>query len=271
MDESFQRGRAAYAAAGLRHAEAKAVAGASDAIVVGAEILGRQALVGAPRSRRWLLMGATLDLLSGRRSTGRLTRKLLAQWLYVCRYRRSSLCILEDAFKLLPSVADDFIVYELDQRTMTELFLCVMLAPILTTDCRAAWAPEMAATDASPFGEAAVVAPVSPELASEIWRHRDRKGAYTWLHGREAEYLMRYGESGDVQDFMELAAALPASPARALLETFDIIDLGSDCPASPTSTLALRGFRLGPRPPTALRARSEFFDWVLYLIAAGRV
>jgi len=81
MDEGFAKGRAAYADAGLRHAEAKAVAGASDAIVVGAEISGRQALIGAPRSRRWLLMGATLDLLGGRRSTGRLTRKVLAQWL----------------------------------------------------------------------------------------------------------------------------------------------------------------------------------------------
>ena len=271
MDDGFRRGRTAYAAAGLRHADAKAVAGASDAIVVGAEVLGRDALIGAPRSRRWLLMDATLNLVCGKRSTGRLTRKMLAQWLYVCRYRRSALCILEDAFKLLPDAADDFIVHDLDPKTMTEFFLCIMLAPVLATDCRAGWAPEMAATDASPFGEAAVAAPVSPDLASEVWRHRDRKGAYTWLHGREAEYLMRHGESGDVQDFMELAASLPASPARALMETFDILDLGRHCPASPTSTSALRGFRLGPRPPTDLHAHSEFLDWVLYLIAAGRV
>jgi len=261
MDANFAKGRAAYAEAGLKHAESKSVTGASQAIVVGAEILGRQALVGAPRSRRWLLMDATLNLLSGGRSTGRLTRKVLAQWLYACRFRRSALCILEDAFKLLPDTDNDFIVYDLDSKTMTELFLCVLLAPVLTTDCRAAWAPEMAATDASPYGEAAVVTSVSADVSSEIWRHRDRKGAYTWLHGREAEYLMRHGQSGDAQDFLELAAALPASPTRALMETFDILDLGRHHPSTVTRNLAVRGFRAGPRPPADPRAFREFLDW----------
>ena len=81
---------------------------------------------------------------------------------------------------------------------------------------------------------------------------------------------MRHGDAGDVQDYMELSESRPASPTRALMESFDIVDVGRYELSPTTVALGARGFRVGPRPPSDLRAYNDFIDWVMFLISTGR-
>ena len=79
MDASFDRGRSAYAKAGLAWSASKAVRRARSDVTIGAEVLfGRDNVVGSERSKRLQLSRMTMSLVQGRLTTGSLLRKLLS-------------------------------------------------------------------------------------------------------------------------------------------------------------------------------------------------
>jgi len=56
-----------------------------------------------------------------------------------------------------------------------------------------------------------------------LWRHRDRKGAYTWLRSPATAALARVDPDAAEALEAEIARKL-VSPTRVLVETFDFVD-----------------------------------------------
>ena len=121
---------------------------------------------------------------------------------------------------------------ELPGPVCSELFSAALLLPLAATNLGAGWCSSLLATDASQYGEGVMSTPLDVPLARELWRHRDRRGAYTRLQGRCGEVVQQTDgalgrppdgcrEPGD--DDLPFGAA--PGPARILVETFDFIEI----------------------------------------------
>ena len=83
----------------------------------------------------------------------------------------------------------EHVVVRLPHAVRAELKMIAVLAPTAVTNLAAEWSADLVASDASPFAEGAARAPVPPALARELWRHRDKRGAYTRIRGHWAGQL----------------------------------------------------------------------------------
>ena len=129
VDRSFASARGSYQKAGLTTADHKAKQGIQVGTVVGAEVVGDQACLGSPRTRRWGLVELTSRTLAVGKTSGRLMRKLLATWLHALLFRRPALALLQISFRLLPSISRDDVVYALPHACAVELMYLCALAP----------------------------------------------------------------------------------------------------------------------------------------------
>lgn len=215
-------------------------------VAVGCEVVGDEAHLGAPRSRRWALMCTALALAQGRLATGALCRQILSLWINVLLFRRIASCILQESFRRLPHNDDSNTVYRMPPKAINELLLLALLAPLLFTDTRVAYTNRVGASDASPFGEAGTVAAICPDLHAHFWRHRERRGAHTHLYGRVAEEVLAGGTDKRISDLEEYLASTFPDPERSLVETFDFVEVCCGIKAPLSSEMAARGFRVGP-------------------------
>ena len=152
-------------------------------MVLGAEFAAASPYLGAERHRRRGLAEASLIILRARRSSRAFLRKLAATWVHVMLYRRPLLCLLSATFALLgPVTSADDLVVALPRAVVMELCRVAMCAPLAATNLQATFLRHVYASDASHFAWGAVRAPVDEALQKELWRHRDRRGAYTRLH-----------------------------------------------------------------------------------------
>ena len=87
---------------------------------------------------------------------------------------------------------------------------------------------------------------VDPRLHEELWRHRDRKGAYTWLFGPAAESLAATGDDDFIEDLMDEVGRDPPSIQRVLVETFDCINVFCGPQHWLSDEMAREGMRVGP-------------------------
>jgi len=84
-------------------------------------------------------------------------------------------------------------VQELSAAEANELAMLAFLSPLMASNMQAGWAPRLLATDASPFGAGAVATPALPCVMRELWRHRERRGAYAQVFGEWATRLRLLG------------------------------------------------------------------------------
>ena len=139
----------------------------------------------------------------------------------------------------------------------------------------------MTCADASPGGlGAAYTDDTDPELLKALWRHRDRRGLFTYLCGRGAEWTLACGTDRDRADLLDVLldddTTRQQPPDRALLEIFDVIVIGSLEEQPLQEAMSQEGLRTGPFLNGRLGPCFDPLDdgvltWVIGLVRAGRV
>ena len=275
---AFDRAGPAYEAAGVHRHPDKQVRGAPEGVLIGAEILGREGYIGAERLRRVHLSALTLLVLSTGIVTGALLRRLVSSWVYVLLFRRPLLCLLGAAFKELPDIRQDSLVFKLSAATRQELAQLAALAPAMCTNMRASHSDQLIATDASSFALGATAAPLPPAVHQALWRHRERRGWPTHLCGKQGEWIRACAPERVAAEFEEEVAAryVAQDYSRNLVERFDVLELCCGKGAPFLAACARMGLRCGPRidlllhPMWDLRS-GRVIEWVLHLVSNNRV
>ena len=233
--------------------------------------------VGAERMRRRLLARAALAAALARRSSRRHLRQLAASFVHAFLYRRPLLAVHSAVFTFVGPVGDEEdLVVSLPGPVVNELLIASLLIPAAATNLAASWSSELLATDASHFAEGMVSTRVPPALMRELWRHRDRRGAYTRLEGRWGELLRQASADHAAIDLEDLPYGASPGPARVLIETFDFIEVCCGQRGSLSAAMAKAGFRVGPRIDLAVHPMWDLKDdriieWLIFLIHHHRV
>ena len=186
-----------YANAGIRVKDKKTVIGASNGVLWGAEIRGKEGRIGAQRARRGDLAALTAELALLGAGTRDLVRRIVGSWVAVFLYRRPLLAIFDVCFAWSgEQVHNPHLVETLPREVQTELLEAALLAPFAETDLRAPVASVLTASDASPYGAGVVTAELPQAAAQEMWRHRDRRGAHVRLDDPTTTYFAERGLDG---------------------------------------------------------------------------
>ena len=121
-------------------------------------------------------------------STVELLQTLSGSLVSLFLFRRRLLCLL-DMFFLATRGREANDVVKLTGRLKSEMLICATLLPLAACNIRAEVDEVLVATDASDWGEAAVVAEIPSLLAQELYRHTLRKSVWTRLLAPAAAWL----------------------------------------------------------------------------------
>ncbi|OLP85556.1 hypothetical protein AK812_SmicGene33449 [Symbiodinium microadriaticum] len=204
----FGQSHIAYEAVGLHPHPKKCQRNLQQATLLGADIDGVEGFVSAPRERTLLLMLCTAEIARRGTCTPKLLNVLLGCWIHVLTYRRPALCILDQCFKDAARLPSD-VVTRLSQRTRNELLLVAIMGPLLQTDLRTGWCPDVFCMDASPTGAGLCSAPVPENAVAELHRYSEQRGFYTKLEAPSSAALR---EMGFYTEPVYLDAESPAPP-----------------------------------------------------------
>lgn len=192
-DEDQQRIRLAelaYAQAGLPRAEHKAFRGLTEFKAWGAEVKGVEGTVGAPkvfRQQTWILLGKVVKL-------GFCTRNILQKLLgYVCfifQFRREMYSLQHHIYKFVQGMPNHG-WRRLPGFVIDELRSIGLHLPFCIWDMRRELHTSLLSTDATPTSAGAARAEVPSELASELWKLSEVKGAAVRLDESDWERMQR--------------------------------------------------------------------------------
>ena len=208
--ELFDAGRRAYDSIGVPDVDDKRQEGQRTAIIWGCELQGGRGRAGGPRVRRAALAALTLELCVGRVTTVDLLARLVGLWVDLLLYRRAAFAVLSAVYKFLHRYGDDDprVPRTMPGVVVTELLGLACLAPRLDSPLRAPVDCDIKASDASPFGAAAVSMVVPQAAADELWRRRVRSG------GRANS--SRLGAPGNTRGDSAVGELLEGLPATEL-------------------------------------------------------
>ena len=211
---SLARSSEAYQEVGLGQHPRKSKRGVLHSFILGQEILGSAGWTGAERIRRASLTQLSFVGASSGVVTGAFWRRLLSGWIHCLLARRVLLCLIGNAFRVLLDLENDNRVFLLTPKIRSEILLLALMAPAMTTNLRAQRSDCLVAIDASEHVLGACTSSLDPALHAEFWRHRERRGAYTWLAGPAASCLYRHGSEQEVEDLDEMNRSTPAPIGR---------------------------------------------------------
>jgi hypothetical protein len=178
----------------------------------GAFVDGRRGWVRASDDIISRVCWATVEVLPGG-APWSLWQTILGLWVHVLLFSRPGFCLLYAVFRDLKETGDrGSELIRLSREAQSELLSCVLNVPLFGTDLRAPLAPWVYATDASPWAGAAGRAAVSPGLAAELWRRRQRKGGPAGLE--EWGTALARTALGAEPDPWDLAVLVEAGLAR---------------------------------------------------------
>ena len=146
----------------------------------GGALDGIAGTLGFPMGRRTSLMYVTLlgAVLGFTRTT---LQQLLGVWNFALSFRREALCCLGVAFVAARSLPTRKPI-RASGALLNDLLLVCGLAPLLQADLRESPRLELFATDASPSGAGACVAPVSHSLWRTLYNLAEEHGEHVRLH-----------------------------------------------------------------------------------------
>ena len=148
----------------------------------GVDLDGEKGVLRGSLKRAIPLAGLLLQIVKLRHATGNLMQIVLGSVISLFLYRRRFLCLLDSLFQA--SRRDDMQeVFRLDGRALSDLLMLSILLPLAATNLRAKAPCAVAASDASNWGEAAVVAPIPELIGKELVRHSLRKSVWSKLLG----------------------------------------------------------------------------------------
>ena len=188
---------------------------------------------------------------------------------------------------------EDNFTYRIPRSTRDDLAMLSCAAPFMFTRLDAAHSDTLICTDASDDYLGAVEAGIDSNLHRELWRVRDRKGWSSHLVGGSAEYIYIYIyiyilARGGEKEADELEAAIVSSweearsagsvedPKRALVETFDYLEVCCGRKAVMISACSAKGLRCGPRIDILTHSSwdvrsTRVVEWLIFLVHGKRV
>ena len=275
--DSFAHAAHAYADANLHTSAAKARRGTRAGCVLGAEFVEGSSFLGCERVRRRGLAAAALVLVRARRATRHVLRRLVGCWVHALLYRRVMMSLLSATYLFLGPVADkELVVERLPHSVCEELKLLAVLAPLMATNLEADFPDRIVSSDASPFADGAASAELPKVVQAELWRHRDRRGAYTRVFGHWATRLRLSGLREEADAMEADAFGTAPSPERILIETFDFVEICCGTRSPLSEACRARGLRVGPRIDLAVHGMWDLLnprviEWLLFLAERRRV
>ena len=136
--------------------------------------------------------------------------------------------------------------HQVPSRVASEWLTLAVLSPLAYTNLRAAPNSDVVAVDASPSGFGACVANVGVKASRELWRCRNKRGAYTWLAGRDAEAARAFADGPDKRATDDAAKVVASAVARVFTEQFDVIVIGGGLECWYAAEFRKAGLRVGP-------------------------
>ena len=223
----FSQATAAYDAVHLVQHPKKKRRGLLEGTFLGAEIDGDAGLVSAPRDRLLTLMLCTGEVARRGWATPKLLSMLLGCWIHALMFRRPAMCVLDASFAEAAKHPATHL-RRLPRQVRNELLAVSVLGPLLQTDLRVSWCPELFCMDASPTGSGLCSAPSTEAAVRELWRLSEQRGFYTKLEAPSSAALRELGFESSVpyesnEDCSGSLFPLHNSLAEGIL--FDCIEL----------------------------------------------
>ena len=275
--DALATARAAVIKAGATEATAKRREDLEDTTVIGAELLGRAGLVGAPRARRRALACVTFRAIRARVLSWRLLQLFVSSWTTAFMYRRPLMAVFDQVYKIAAEDRDELL--EAPRAVFDELLVALVLAPLAATNMRAYVPPRLWCTDASPWRGASCSAPVPAPLARGLWRHGERKAKYSKLDPAPRALLRRVGAlpaRSEEHDFPEdrFSGYAPTAP-REIAFVYDVV-LVCDGAGRLATACARRSLVVGPVFDLSLSPWydllcSGFLEFILFLVLERRL
>ena len=274
--QSFDSANIGYERTGWKASAQKARRLHSSGAFLGAELLPDSLFLGSERYRRQELARASWALAEHGKATVAVLQRLLSTWVHAMLFRRPLLAVLADVYKQIRPDIDPHEVFSLTQRARHVFARLAVLAPTMVVNLAADYAPILSATDASTYGQGSCRARVPCEVTAELWRYRDKRGAYTKLYSEWSRSLCLGGDR-DAADELEpdLFGTAP-SPMRVLIETWDFLEIFGG-PRSPlASAVSASGLRVGPAVDLRTSrlwdvTQIRIVEWLCFLAERKRV
>ena len=276
VDYSFVKGGQLVEDAGLKQHDGKKIRNAPHCIQLGMELRGRIPQVEVSRQRRYNLAEISIAQAASGQATVALLQCLNSSWCHCLAARRPCMSLLHASFRDKEGARKRDEIFRASSGTRAEWQLLACLAPAMVANLAAEHSDMIISTDASEQATAAAVAPLDPGSHQQLWRNRDRRGAYTWVRSREAISAIR-AETGAAGGTLEEALAQEQqSPERLLIEVFDFLEVfaGKESPLS--SAMSRAGLRCGPRIDIQRHGMWDMecprvIEWLLFLVEHDRV
>ena len=284
---AFTKAKRAYADAGLAGSDAKDVVDEALATVVGAELDSRPEMVregllpvGAPSAKRMSLSWICLNAAHFAYTTDALHSSLVGALVSVFCFRRSSMALINQLFKVIQPAELDVErpkLRSLSRAAANELVLCGVFLPVLVSNIKAEVSQTIFCTDASTSKGA-------KRVAEALWQSGDFKGGHVLLESIPKTILKSHGgfEEEDWEEMLEefgdpfeTGADLPPPVERPLAQVFDFIEV---CGGSGvvSEQMAMLGYTVGPiidlsYSPHYDMTKTRTLEWLLYLVQSARV
>ncbi len=185
-DEMFEE----YKRVKLIPNEKKAFRDETEASFWGVDLSGSKGMVRGSLKRAVPLAGLLLRVVKLGHATGKLLEILAGSIISLMLFRRRMLALLDSLFASYRG-RDRREIIALDGRTKSDLLCICVLLPTCATNLRAKVSSRITATDASNWGEAAVVSSLPYLTAKEIHRHCLRKSLWVKLLAPACKSLVK--------------------------------------------------------------------------------
>ena len=222
-----------YKEVGLIPHEKKAFRDDATATFWGVDVDGTAGLVRGSVRRAIPLAGILFKMAELGVSTGGLMQVVVGSLISLFLYLRRFLALLDPLFQSYRGVSPRAIV-TLSGEVRSTLMLCSSLLPLAVTNLRASPPEVIAASDASGWGEAAVVADIPRPFGKEVLRHSLRKSVWTKLLA-PADAWMR------MHDLLEAEDEIPSDEIYRSNPLFEV------CAEAPNYRLLFAAAKKGNR------------------------
>jgi hypothetical protein len=164
----MQRVFAAYRAAGFVVKQSKVVMPTAAPVkIIGFDVDGARATIRLPVQSQLSLVQSTLAVMRAESVTGAMLSHLVGRWTWVMMLRRSSLAVLQHAYRYC-RVAQ-YRRFTLWPSVRRELCMLLSLLPLLEAQLDAPFFHRAVASDASELAGGVVAAPLTPQLHDRLW------------------------------------------------------------------------------------------------------
>ena len=221
-----------YKQVGLIPHEKKAFRDESSSTFWGVDVEGQSGLIRGSLKRAIPLAGILFKIAALGVSTRNLMQVVVGSLISLFLYRRRLLSLLDPLFDAYRGAGPQAIL-SLSGEVKSTLLLCGMLLPLAVTNLRAAVPEEIAASDASSWGEAAVVGSIPRLFGKEMLRHSLRRSVWSKLLAPADAWMKSH-------DLLSAEDELPA-------ETYQSNPLFELCAEAPTYRLLFSSAKSGSR------------------------